>query len=239
MFIMIIATKIKTIFLSVIIIFLTLGATILINKQNTSTKQVLENSPRLGITVVLDAGHGGIDPGSVGKTTKVTEAEINLKIVKKLEKLLLAGGIDTILTRSDENGLYGIYTKDYKIKDMKARKEIILASNADLVISVHQNSFIHTKYRGAQVFYDDINPSSTNLALCVQKCFTSDLPKSNKGTAIGDYYILKCAPQIPSILCECGYLSNKEDETLLVSDDYQNNVAYSIYKGIIAYLNNK
>jgi len=235
---MIIATKIKTIFLSVIIVSLTIGATVLISKERTSTKQASEISPKLGITVVLDAGHGGIDPGSIGKTTKITEAELNLIITKKLEQLLTSSGIDTILTRKDENGLYGIYSKDYKIKDMKARKEIIQNSKASLMVSIHMNSFTDRSLRGAQVFYSEINEQTEKLALSVQNAFKLDLPQSDKGIAIGDYYILKCAPAIPSILCECGYLSNSEDEQLLTSHEYQNTLAYSIYKGIIAYLNN-
>jgi len=151
--------------------------------------------------------------------------------------LLESSGIDVVLTRKDENGLYGIYSKDYKIRDMKARKEIIESSSATLVVSVHMNSFVQRKYRGAQVFYDDTNELSASLALAIQNCFSADLPESNKGTSIGDYFILKCVPTIPTVLCECGYLSNAEDEKLLITEDYQNTLAYSIYKGIISYLN--
>lgn len=236
---MIILAKLKTILLSILIISLTVGATIIINREPAKAQETSENTPKLGITIVLDAGHGGVDPGSVGRNSKITEADLNLTITKKIESLLNSSGIDTILTRKDENGLYGIYSKDYKIRDMKARKEIIENSKANLLISIHMNSFIQSKYRGAQVFYDEANPQSSILALCVQNCFKTDLPESDKGTAIGDYYILKCAPKIPSILCECGYLSNSEDEQLLITEDYQNTIAYSIYKGIISFLNSK
>lgn len=234
---MIYATKLKTIFLSIVILCITAGSTFLINNQKTQTQKMTESTPRIGVTVVLDAGHGGVDPGSIGKRTKITESELNLTIVNKLEQLFISSGIDVVKTRQDGNGLYGIYSKDYKIKDMKARKEIISSSNATLAISVHMNSFVQEKYRGAQVFYDTGNEFSENLAFAIQTCFASDLPESNKGIAIGDYYILKCDNSLPSVLCECGYLSNPEDEALLVTDNYQDRLAYSIYKGTIAYLN--
>lgn len=235
---MIIIAKLKHIFLSILIISLTVCSTFLLNSmRDSSTFLVSESIPRIGYIVVLDAGHGGVDPGSIGKKTKVTEAKLNLSITKKVASLLNSSGIDTILTRSDDNGLYGIYSKDYKIKDMKARKEIIDKSNASLAVSIHMNSFINSSSRGAQVFYDEINEHSSALALCVQNAFKNDLPESNKGIAIGDYYILKCSPSVPTILCECGYLSNIEDEKLLVTEEYQDTVAYSIYKGIVSYLN--
>ena len=186
---------------------------------------------------MLDAGHGGIDPGSIGRKTKTTESELNLIIVNKLEKLLISGGIDVIKTRKDANGLYGIYTKDYKTKDMHARKDIILSSNANMLISIHMNSFTDSANRGAQVFYTEGNKASENLALAIQNCFSKDLPESDHGISNGDYYILKCAPQIPSVLCECGYLSNADDEKLLCDPEYQERIAYSIYKGIVYYLN--
>ena len=234
---MISTIRIKSIILSILIISVTIGGTFLIKKQKIRAEETTKTSPSIGYTVVLDAGHGGIDPGSIGRKTKVTESELNLIIVKKLEKLLVSGGIDVIKTRKDENGLYGVYSRDYKTKDMRARRDIILASNADLMISIHMNSFIDSSNRGAQVFYTEGNTSAENLALSIQKCFLNDLPESNKGIANGEYYILKCAPQIPSVLCECGYLSNAEDEKLLIDPDYQERVAYAIYKGVVSYLN--
>ena len=120
---------------------------------------------------------------------------------------------------------------------MKARKEIIENSGANLLVSIHMNSFTNKSNRGAQVFYHDANPSSEILALSIQNCFQKDLPESNKGISLGDYYIIKCASSIPSVLCECGYLSNPEDEKLLTDEVYQERVAYSIYKGIVSYLN--
>ncbi len=229
---LIIAVKKSRLIFSTLLIVVLIGSIILI--ENTATKNVTV-SPSIGYSVVLDAGHGGIDPGSVGRTTKCKESDINLKITKKLASYLEASGIDVIFTRQSEGGLYGIYTKDYKKRDMLARKEIIADSKADMLVSIHMNSFIQGSRRGAQVFYDENNESGKNLALTIQSCFSKYLPMSDKGISIGDYYILKCAT-LPSVLCECGYLSNSEDEKLLVTEDYQDKVAYNIYCGIIAYI---
>ena len=85
------------------------------------------------------------------------------------------------------------------------------------------------------MFYDPTIPESERLALSVQNCFEKDIEESNRGISIGDYYILKCST-IPSILCECGYLSNKNEEALLVSAEHQLKISYSLFKGIIAYI---
>lgn len=224
--------KLKYVLIAIIILATAIVVPFLIKENATAT---IKASPSIGVTIVLDAGHGGVDPGSVGIKTKITESELNLAIVLKLKDYLLTGGINCILTRKDNSGLYGEYSKDYKKRDMEARKKIIETSNADLVISIHMNSFTSSRYRGAQVFYSEINPESEKLASLIQSCFASDLAESNKGSSIADYYMLKCS-SLPSVLCECGFLSNQEDEALLVTPEYQDKVAYSIYKGIVSYL---
>ena len=234
---MINAINLKGIIFSILIVSVTVLSTILFSRLSTHAQETTESVPRIGYTVVLDAGHGGVDPGSIGRKTKITESELNLVFVNKLEKLLVASGIDVVKTRKDEHGLYGIYSKDYKTKDMKARKDIITTSNANLMVSIHMNSFTSSNLRGAQVFYSEGNQNSGLLALSIQNAFKSDLPESNKGISIGDYYILKCDNSIPSVLCECGYLSNAEDEQLLTTEEYQDKVVYAIYKGIIAFIN--
>ena len=220
----------------IVIIATTLALIFSFSAFSTNGFLVSKATPSLGLTIVLDAGHGGVDPGSVGRKTKITESELNLKITLKLADYLKAGGFNVVLTRTNAEGLYGVYSKDYKKRDMQARKEKIIDANADLVISVHMNSFTNSSYRGAQVFYNSNNSESENVANSVQQIFASTLPESDKGISIGDYYILKCT-NIPTILCECGYLSNADDEALLIDDSYQDKLAYSIYKGIVIYLN--
>lgn len=188
------------------------------------------------IKIVLDAGHGGIDGGVTGITTGVKESDLNLKIVKKLEKLLVNSGFIVILTRSSDAGLYGVATGNLKRKDMLKRKEIIIEAKPDLVVSVHLNKFSVTTRRGAQVFFKDGNEKGYLLATAIQSSFNSLKESTREFSALkGDYYILNCSPY-PSVIAECGFLSNPEEEALLVSDEYQNKISSALFEGITAFL---
>lgn len=187
------------------------------------------------IKVVLDAGHGGVDNGVSGVRTKVKESELNLKVVKKLENYLISAGIEVVLTRNSSAGLYGVATTNLKKKDMQKRKEIILNAKPNLVVSIHMNKFSVSTRRGAQVFYKANDESSKKLADSIQSSFNSmkEAPRQCE-SLVGDYYILNCT-SIPSVIAECGFLSNPQDEALLITDEYQDAIAYSIFKGIIGY----
>ena len=189
------------------------------------------NKPR----IVLDAGHGGIDAGVTGVLTKTKESELNLAVVKKLEKYLLGAGMSVVLTRSTDAGLYGIANKNLKRKDMEKRREIIENAKPSLVVSVHMNKYSLSERRGAQVFYKKGDESAKILADSVQDCFNSMEEAVRECSALtGDYYILNCT-NYPSIIAECGFLSNPQDEALLITDEYQDAVAYTIFKGIVGY----
>ena len=140
------------------------------------------------------------------------------------------------MTREDENGLYGLSTKNYKKRDMQKRKDIIKETKPNMVISVHMNSYIRHNLRGAQVYYDKNSIVSENLAISIQDQFASKLEKSDKGIAVGDYYMLKCTDS-PSVIAECGFLSNEEDEKLLINKVYQEKIADCIFVGIVTFLN--
>lgn len=188
------------------------------------------------IKVVLDAGHGGVDGGVVGVRTGVKESELNLKVVKKLEQYLLDAGFIVVLTRSSEAGLYGVANSTLKRKDMEKRKNIIAKNKPNLVVSVHMNQYSLSTRRGAQVFYNQDNDNSKLLAQSVQDCFNSMKEAVRTCSALsGDYYIIKCT-EYPSIIAECGFLSSPEDEALLITDGYQESLAYTIFKGISTYL---
>ena len=116
------------------------------------------------ITVVLDAGHGGIDNGVSGKYTGALESDLNLAITKKVKNNLIKAGINVVLTRESSNGLYGLATKNRKRKDMLKRKEIIEGASPNLVVSIHQNYYSLPSRRGAQVFFDAGKEESKNLA---------------------------------------------------------------------------
>lgn len=211
---------------------LVIGLTIATQKTIQVSNTDLSSSQ---FVVVVDAGHGGIDPGGIGISTKVKEADLNLEIAKKLEQLLQSSGITVVMTRTDENGLYGVYTKNYKKIDMAKRKDIILEANPDVVVSVHMNRFSSSTLRGAQAFYDDGNELGEKLAQDVQTEFNNRLEATNRAPSTGDYFMVKCT-DTASIIAECGYLSNKEDEKLLSTDEYQDKVAYAIFCGIVRYL---
>lgn len=189
-----------------------------------------------GVRIVLDAGHGGVDGGVSGATSGVKESVINLDVVKRLSKHLVASGFAVTLTRSSDVGLYGVATSGLKKKDMQKRKEIINNAKPSLVVSVHMNYYSLSTRRGAQVFYKNGDENGKSLANSVQKSFNEMKSATRECSALtGDYYILNCS-EYPSIIAECGFLSNPEEEKLLLTDDYREDIAYAIFKGVIAYL---
>ncbi len=188
------------------------------------------------ITIVLDAGHGGIDGGSVGSTTGVTECELNLIYVNKLEKLLNSAGIKVIKTRSTLDGLYDKTASNLKKDDMKKRKEIIANSNAQAVISVHMNKFTLPSEKGSQVFYQSGDELSKVLADSVKDELVKQIDNARNLTLGGDYFICKCI-EAPSIIVECGFLSNPQEEVLLQQEEYQDKLCYAVFCGILKYFN--
>ena len=197
-----------------------------------NTKSV--SSPQMKYTIVIDAGHGGIDGGSVGKTTKITEASLNLEYAKCLQDMCNNLGFKVVMTRSKEAGLYSPLASNKKKDDMKKRKEIIEKSNADFVISIHMNSYTSSSI-GAQVFYGEGDEASQMLAQCIQNNFIKNLSNARGEIKVGDYYILN-AIESPSVLVECGFLSNPNEEKLLVTDEYKKEVCHNILLGVLEYL---
>lgn len=202
-----------------------------------SVSHIVSAFPSSNYCVVLDAGHGGIDGGSKGDLG-IFERDLNLSVTKKIKHLLNTLNIDVIQTRTTEEGLYGTFARGFKNKDMKARQQIIQNSNADLVVSIHMNFFQDKKVMGAQVFYKPNSNVSKTLAVNMQNLFVKNLEGAKKSPAKGDFFILTCI-QKPGILVECGYLSNSEEEKLLVSKDYQNKLAYQIFCGIVSFFDIK
>ncbi len=211
--------------LLVCVIAVTLGVTV------SMVARAAYIEPSNGLTVVLDAGHGGIDGGVVGVNTSTPEAEINLAITKSLKHFLSEKGYNVVLTRKNSDGLYGLFSKSKKLDDMKKRKEIIEEAKPDLMVSIHQNFFPRANQRGAQVFYAPGSEIGEEIANSMQKVLNANLEASKRSPQEGDYYILRCS-EYPSILIECGFLSNAEDEKLLLQATYQEKVAYTIFCGI-------
>ncbi len=187
-------------------------------------------------TVVLDAGHGGIDGGVVGINTGMKESDVNLSLTRILAARLEDAGLNVVLTRKTEAGLYGAATSGYKRRDMKARAEVIKKNTPALVISVHQNFFSLHDRRGAQVFYRKGFKQAKTLACLIQTSFNEMEECVKKSDAlVGDYYILNCS-DYPSVITECGFLSNAEDEKLLVTKEYQEKIAAAITVGVLSFL---
>ncbi len=190
--------------------------------------------PKPILSLVIDAGHGGIDKGTSGKTTGVSESDLNLKYALALKEMCEDFNIKVILTRKDENGLYSPAATNKKRSEMEKRKQIIEDSKADLVISIHMNSFPLSSAHGAQVFYAKENKQGKSLAQNVNNSIVKTFPTARKNASVGDYFVLNCTPK-PAILIEFGYLSNPEEEVLLQQNDYMKSMCYSVLDGIINY----
>lgn len=188
--------------------------------------------PKIGKTVVIDAGHGGIDGGVVGSGTGVKESEINLAISKSLKHFLVRNGYDVVMTRENSDGLYGMSAKNKKLRDMEARRDIIAEAKPDLVISVHQNYYPLSSVKGAQVFYSENSEVSKQIAESMQVTLNNALG-CDRAAKTGDYYIVNCT-EYPSVIVECGFLSNPEEEKLLVTAAYQEKVAYGVFAAVQA-----
>ncbi len=189
-------------------------------------------------TVVIDAGHGGIDGGATGIITGNKESDINLDIAFLLGELLLDTGINVVYTRETQDGLYGTTESGFKRRDMLKRREIILSNHADMVISIHMNKFSLPTRRGAQVYFQRFDGKSLTLANAIQNTLNTFLnePQQNRAFSpiCGDFWMCKIIS--PAVIVECGFLSNKEDDALFHTLEHRKNVAYYIFNGILSYL---
>ncbi|MBE7080510.1 MAG: N-acetylmuramoyl-L-alanine amidase [Clostridiales bacterium] len=189
------------------------------------------------LCVVLDAGHGGIDGGVVGKNTGIKESDLNLAIVYKLKTALEDMGFQVELTRKTEAGLYGTTAKGFKKRDMQRRKEIIEKADPALVISIHQNYYPARGTRGGQVFYSKEQEGSGKLAVGLQGKLNALYAKEGARARVatsGKFFMLECA-DCPSVIVECGFLSNADDERLLSNATWQQVLAETLAGGVMEY----
>ena len=186
-------------------------------------------------SVVLDAGHGGFDGGATSVYGDL-EKDINLSIAKKCEALLKLLGFDVVMTRNDDNALSGT-----KKEDMYKRLEIVRSTPNSVLVSIHQNHFSQGRYFGAQMFYASQNKEESRaLALILQENFKTNVNAHNTREvkpAPNDLFLFKNAPQ-PSVLVECGFLSNYNDARMLVNDEYQNKIAFTIAQSLAEFILN-
>lgn len=186
-------------------------------------------------TVVIDAGHGGSDPGKVG-VNDALEKDINLEIARKLKKLLEKKGIHVIMTRKEDKALEGGQRGSQKVQDMRERVKLINKNRPELAVSIHQNSFHQADVHGAQVFYFKHSAEGEKYAGIMQEVLrTVDQGNTKQPKADDTYYLLK-KTEIPIIIIECGFLSNPEEAEKLTTKEYQKEMAQAIADGITACL---
>ena len=189
--------------------------------------------------VVLDAGHGGNDPGKVG-VDGTLEKDINLSLVYLLKEYLEAADVTVVLTRESDEGLYQSTDTNKKRADMDARCRRIEESAPDLTVSIHQNSFHDESVNGAQVFYYTGSKEGQRLAEILETCLSSGIGEEHtrKSKANSEYYLL-LHTSCPIVIVECGFLSNWEESARLQDKGYQEKLAWAIHMGILQYLNGK
>ncbi len=236
---MFVINKKRIIFLT-LAIFLPIGMFVLQTASNINTNKTFATmaTPVSSKTIIVDAGHGGEDGGAVSGNG-VSEAEINLKIALKLQQLLEQSGSNVVLTRSDDNAIYDVDKKTLREKknsDIRNRVKIGNNSSADIFVSIHLNKIPENQYYGWQTFFKDGNEDGKRLATCIQNNLNETMQKENKRTPlkINNVYIIKHV-EIPTVIVECGFLSNSEEEKQLQQEEYQTKLAWGIYNGIMEY----
>ena len=198
----------------------------------SSTQAAIEKKK----VIVIDAGHGGIDPGKIGIHGE-QEKEINLKIAEILKTFLELEGYEVVMTRTEDGGLYDENTSNKKVQDMKRRIEVIEEADPILVASIHQNSYSEEYVKGGQVFYYGTSEVSKNLAESIQKQLKQLDPENKReAKANTSYYLLKKTSR-PIVIVECGFLSNAAEADKLSDPLYEERLAFRIFMGIVQHIN--
>ena len=189
--------------------------------------------------VIIDAGHGGDDPGKIG-VDGVQEKDLNLKMALALRDLLEQQDVEVLMTREDAGGLYDERTSNKKVQDMRRRCELINREKPACVISIHQNSYHEESIHGAQVFYYKTSKESGELAKILQKELARVVEPTNhrQAKANDTYYLLK-KTEAPTVIVECGFLSNWDECAKLQNEEYQAKLVWAIQMGVLKYLNGK
>ena len=202
--------------------------------REAASKQANHTDSRL---VIIDAGHGGDDPGKIG-VDGVQEKDLNLKMALALRDLLEQQDVEVLMTREDAGGLYDERTSNKKVQDMWRRCELINREKPACVVSIHQNSYHEESIHGAQVFYYKTSKESGELAKILQKELARVVEPTNhrQAKANDTYYLLK-KTEAPTVIVECGFLSNWDECAKLQNEEYQAKLVWAIQMGVLKYLN--
>lgn len=198
----------------------------------------LAPAPVSRYTLVLDAGHGGEDGGAVSATGS-KESDINLSIVLKIDQLVGFCGISAVLTREDDRSIHDASAetlREKKLSDIHNRVSLIDSIDHAVLLSVHQNSYQDPRYSGAQVFYGSAE-GSQNWGEQTQELLRRALDAGNDRAAkqIPDTVYLMNHISCPAILVECGFMSNGEEASLLLTTEYQKKVAAALAGACLQY----
>ena len=185
--------------------------------------------------IVIDVGHGGSDPGKIS-ADGIKEKDINLAIALYLKDYLLAQDYTVYMTRETDCELSDTSVSNKKRSDLNHRIQFTKEKNAACLISIHQNSYPDTIQHGAQTFYFQGRKSDEVFAKIIQDCLLDfDPANTRQSKATDSYYLLKNS-SVPSILIECGFLSNPDESSRLTDSNYQKEIAYAIAIGTCRFL---
>ena len=201
---------------------------------------IAENTPPdRNHCIVLDAGHGGVDGGAIS-CSGIPESQYNLEITLRLRDLFHLLGYETLMIRTEDVSVYtkGETIAQKKMSDLKERVRIVNETENAVLISIHQNTFSDSQYRGAQVFYADIEGSDA-FASQLQTALVQSLnPESNRKCKQSKGVYLMEHIEKTGILVECGFLSNPEEDALLQTPEYQRKLSCVIVAATDRYLSN-
>ena len=216
------------------VLFLLMGAIVVSWKLSEWTSDVAKQGAKKKedeVVIVVDPGHGGEDPGKVG-SNDVLEKDLNLQIAMKVRELLEEAGITIVMTREDDK------VPDAKKEDLGQRVKHINETNPTLTVCIHQNSYPDASVKGAQVFYHTKTEAAEDVASIVQEELRTVDPENTRQIKENDTYYMLKHTQVPTIIVECGFLTNPQEAEKLTQEDKQNQLAQAICEGIIKWLDN-
>lgn len=225
------------VFLSCALFFAWLTVSI---RSITKVKPVMADLTTLP-TIIIDAGHGGLDGGAVNANGSIVEKDINLSICLTLRDIFIVNGFDVVMTRDTDISIHddGIKSvRKQKTSDLHNRLAIVESYPDAIFLSIHQNKFTSAKSRGAQIFYGPNDPRSEELASSLQSGFIAELQPENtrKYKRAGKNLYLMYNAKCPSALIECGFLSNNDEAAMLNDERYQQQIAFTVFGSVMRYL---
>jgi len=227
--------RLKKGFLCTVIIafFLLIGlnSVLALNREFPTTSWAVANR-----VIVVDPGHGGIDPGAVGYNG-VKEKDIVLQVGKRLQKLLNQAGARVIMTRNSDTdfgtpGSGSLLTR--KREDLSKRVQLANKNKADLYLSIHVNAIPSSRWRGAQTFYQRNRTESKQLAEAIQSEMVRILGNTRRVAKPEDFFTTRNT-KMTSVIIEIGFISNPAEAKLLTDPAYQRKLVYAIYSGLVKY----